>query len=177
MQTLFDAANQIAQEIERTRQHLANLEQALAGLKPLIGMDSAASTPALPYGAPSAAHTVEDVSIVQAHVINAETVKPKPSKTHSKTRAKAKLSKPALRNTAKTLPATGTAFWLGCFGRKNMGLEEVLDVALQKLELDESARAALKNRANTWIYGAVRKGSLQAVSARDGRKLYQRVRA
>ena len=29
-------ANHIAQEIERTRQHLINLEQALEGLKPLI---------------------------------------------------------------------------------------------------------------------------------------------
>ena len=29
MQTLFEAASHIAQEIERTRQHLTNLEQAL----------------------------------------------------------------------------------------------------------------------------------------------------
>ena len=36
MQPIFEAANHIAQEIERTRQHLANLEQALEGLRPLI---------------------------------------------------------------------------------------------------------------------------------------------
>ena len=41
MQTLFEAASHIAQEIERTRQHLINLEQALEGLKPLITVDAA----------------------------------------------------------------------------------------------------------------------------------------
>lgn len=177
MQTLFEAANQIAQEIERTRQHLANLEQALAGLKPLIGLDSAASSPALPYGAPLVAQTVEDVSIVQAHVINAETVKPKQRKALGKAHADMKLPKPVARKGTQVLPATGTAFWLSCFGRKNLGLEELLDAASQKLDLDDSGRAAIKNRANTWIYGAVRKGTLQSVSSKDGRKLYQRVRS
>ena len=41
MQTLVEAASHIAQEIERTRQHLTNLEQALEGLKPLITFDAA----------------------------------------------------------------------------------------------------------------------------------------
>lgn len=175
MQTLFEAANQIAQEIERTRQHLANLEQALAGLKPLIGIEPA--TTALVYAAPPVAQTVEDVSVVQARVINAETVKPKLNHAKEKASAKAKLPKPVQRKSAKTLPATGAEFWLSCFGRKNLGLEELLDAASQKLELDDAGRAAMKNRANAWIYSAVRKGSLKLAGSRDGRKLYQRVRA
>ncbi len=175
MQTLFEAANQIAQEIERTRQHLANLEQALAGLKPLIGVEPA--TTALVYTTPPVAQTVEDVSVVQARVINAETVQPKPSKALGTVNSKAKTSKPVQRKVGKALPATGTAFWLGCFGRKNLGLEELLDAASRKLDLDDSGRAAIKNRANAWIYSAVRKGILKAVASKDGRKLYQRVRA
>jgi hypothetical protein len=147
MKTLFEAANQISQEIERTRAHLANLENALAGLKPLMGIDLA--SPTLGY---APVQGVQDVSFVQARVINAETVNP------------------------KRLPATDTAFWLACFGRKNLGLADLVDIALKKLELDESARDAIKTRASAWLYGAIRKGSVNAVTTRDGKKRYQRVR-
>jgi hypothetical protein len=44
MQILVEAANHIAQEIERTRQHLLNLKQALECLKPLTTRDVAMAT-------------------------------------------------------------------------------------------------------------------------------------
>jgi hypothetical protein len=162
MQTLFEAANQISQEIERTRAHLVNLENALAGLKPLMGIDVA--SPALGY---ATAQAVQDISFVQAHVINAETVKPKRAERSEKT---LKVTNP------KRLPATDAAFWMACFGRKNLGLAELVDTALNKLELKESARDAIKTRASAWLYGAIRKGGIKTVATRDGKKLYQRVR-
>lgn len=62
MQTLLEAASHIAQEIERTRQRLANLEQALEGLKPLISFESFATV--LPFVKSSPNQAVEDVFIV-----------------------------------------------------------------------------------------------------------------
>jgi hypothetical protein len=175
MQTLFEAANQISQEIERTRAHLANLENALAALKPLMGIDLA--SPALGY---AVAQPVQDVSFVHARVINAETVNPKRAEKPDKVKVKAKASENLPRASKianpKRLPATDTAFWLACFGRKNLGLVDLVDTALNKLELDASAREVIKTRASAWLYGAIRKGGIKAVATRDGKKLYQRVR-
>jgi hypothetical protein len=173
MQTLFEAANQISQEIERTRAHLSNLENALAGLKPLMGIDVA--SPALGY---AVAQPVQDVSFVHARVINAETVNPKRAEKSVKVKSKASEKLPRASKIAnpKRLPATDTAFWLACFGRKNLGLADLVDTALNKLELDASARDVIKTRASAWLYGAVRKGVIKAVTTRDGKKLYQRVR-
>ncbi len=84
MQTLFDAASQIAQEIERTRLHLANLEQALAGLKPLITLD--ANAMALPYEATKADPVIEDIAIVQ----DAVKAQPAPGKAPKKAKPVAK---------------------------------------------------------------------------------------
>ena len=81
MQTLFEAASHIAQEIERTRQHLTNLEQALEGLKPLITVDSATTT--LTYSLSSQAQPVEDLSVVNAE-------EPAKKKVKSKSSGKAK---------------------------------------------------------------------------------------
>jgi hypothetical protein len=173
MQTLFEAANQISQEIERTRAHLANLENALAGLKPLMGIDVA--SPALGY---AVAQPVQDVSFVHARVINAETVHPKRAQKSDKVKVKANEKLPRASKIAnpKRLPATDTAFWQACFGRKNLGLADLVDTALNKLELDASARDVIKTRASAWLYGAIRKGGIKAVTTRDGKKLYQRVR-
>jgi len=174
MQTLFEAANQISQEIERTRAHLSNLENALAGLKPLMGID--VTSPTLGY---AAAHPVEDVSFVQARVINAETVKPKRSERLEKATAKAsgKAQRVSMVSNPPRLPATDAAFWLACFGRKTLGLSNLVDIALNKLELNESARDVIRTRASAWLYGAIRKGGVKAVATHDGKKLYQRVRA
>jgi hypothetical protein len=69
------AGGHIAQEIERTRQHLTNLEQALEGLRPLITIDAA--TTALPFTTTAVVQTVEDASIVNAEVPARKVVKPK----------------------------------------------------------------------------------------------------
>jgi hypothetical protein len=78
MQTLLDAASHIVQEIERTRQHLINLEQALSGLQPLITIE--ATTTTLSYTATSFNQSVEDASIVTAEAPKKKAPQPKKAK-------------------------------------------------------------------------------------------------
>lgn len=162
MQPLFEAANLIAQEIERTRQHLANLEQALEGLKPLITIDAA--TAALPYSATTRSQSIEDISVVNVDVSTKKIVKRKPA---------AKV-KPQKRAKPSQVPSTGSELWLSCMGRKKRSLGELVGDALKRLELDETSRDVINNRAGAWLYAAIKKGILMPAGTRDGHKLYIR---
>ena len=181
MQTLFEAASHIAQEIERTRQHLTNLEQALEGLKPLITVDAATTT--LTYSISSQAQPVEDLSVVNAE-------EPAKKKAKSKSSVKAKAEKPKAEKPKATkvqvivpapvpaaepvkLPATGAEFWLKCLGRKKATVAQLADAALKKLKLDDSAKNTMTTRAKAWAYSAVKKGDLIEAGMREGSKLYQ----
>ncbi len=184
MQTLFEAANHIAQEIERTRQHLINLEQALEGLKPLITVEAATTT--LTYTITSQAQPVEDLSVVTAAVpakkrakaklaleTKAETTKPVKTKTIKAKAAKDKAVAPEAVVVPVKLPATGAELWLKCIGRKKVTIAQLADAALKKLKLDDSARDVIATRAKAWAYVAVKKGSLVVIGDRNGSKLYQ----
>ena len=184
MQTLFEAANHIAQEIERTRQHLINLEQALEGLKPLITVEAATTT--LTYTITSQAQPVEDLSVVTAAVpakkrakaklaveTKAETTKPVKTKAIKAKAAKEKAVAPEAVVVPVKLPATGAELWLKCIGRKKVTVAQLADAALKKLKLDDSAREVIATRAKAWAYVAVKKGSLVVIGDRNGSKLYQ----
>jgi len=187
MQTLFEAANHIAQEIERTRQHLMNLEQALEGLKPLITVDAATTT--VTYTIASQAQPVEDLSVVNATVKTKRKTRSKPTEAAQPETAKAKTTKVAKAKAAKAqagqatvaaksakpvkLPATGAELWLKCLGRKKVTVAQLAEAALKKLELDDSARDVITSRAKAWAYIATKKGALVVVGTRDGSKLYQ----
>ena len=179
MQTLFEASNHIKQEIERTRQHLTNLEQALEGLKPLVTIDVATTT--LTYTVSSQVQPVDDLSVVNADEQAKKktkpklTAKPKAEKTKAvKAKAgEAKVVAPVLAVEAAKLPATGAELWLKCIGRKKVSVSQIADAALTKLKLDDSARSVLTTRAKAWVYAAAKKGDLIAAGTRDGHKLYQ----
>jgi len=179
MQTLFEAANHIAQEIERTRQHLLNLEQALEGLKPLITVDAATTT--VTYTLASQAQPVEDLSVVNATVKTKRKTKSKPSEEAKPEEAKtAKTKVPKAKSVeAKVaaepvkLPATGADLWLKCLGRKKVTVAQLADAALKKLKLDDSAKEVITTRAKAWTYIATKKGALVVAGTRDGSKLYQ----
>ncbi len=179
MQTLFEAANHIAQEIERTRQHLTNLEQALEGLKPLITVDAATAT--LTYSMPAQAQPVEDLSVV-----NAETTATKKTRAKSTVKTKAEKPKTVKAKAVKAkvavpepvaesvkLPSTGAELWFKCLGRKKASVNQIVDAALKKLKLDDSAKTVMATRAKAWAYSAVKKGELIEAGMRDGSKLYQ----
>jgi hypothetical protein len=188
MQTLFEAASHIAQEIERTRQHLTNLEQALEGLKPLITVDAATTT--LTYSISSQAQTVEDLSVV-----NAEEPAKKKAKSKSLVKGKVEMPKADAPKTEKSkakkekvvvpapeplpvaepvkLPATGGEFWLKCLGRRKATVAQLAEAALKKLKLEDSAKSVMATRAKAWAYTTVKKGDLIEAGMRDGSKLFQ----
>jgi len=179
MQTLVEAAAHIAQEIDRTRQHLKNLEQALDGLKPLITVDAATTT--LTYAMPTQAQPVEDLSVVNAEVpakkkakskvhVEPITEKIKTAKTKA-ARAKAEMSAAVMAPTK--LPATGAQLWLKCMGRKKVTVAQITDAALKALNLDDAAREVIATRAKAWTYTAAKKGTLIEAGLRDGSKLYK----
>ena len=174
MQTLFEAANHIAQEIERTRQHLTNLEQALDGLKPLITIE--ATTTTLSYTVSSQAEPVEDLSVVNVKVSAKEKTKPKvtpKAKAKKPKTVKAEAVLPEKVAEQVKLPATGAALWLKCIGRKKATVAQLADAALKKLKLDDTAREVITSRAKAWAYTATKKGELIEAGIRDGAKLYQ----
>ena len=164
MQPLFEAANLITQEIERTKQHLVNLEQALAGLRPLITIDAA--TMSLPYSNQDSEQTVEDVSIVQEQPTK---VKRSVKKTPSSVAVTVAV--------ADEIPATNAKFWLSLMGRKKMSLQDMVYTAITKLEIEEWARPKIKMRAQAWLYSAISKNIVAASVGKDGAKMYQRVTA
>ncbi len=179
MQTLFEASNHIKQEIERTRQHLTNLEQALEGLKPLVTIDVATTT--LTYTVSSQVQPVDDLSVVNADEQAKKktkpklTAKPKAEKTKAvKAKAgEAKVVAPVLAVEPAKLPATGAELWLKCIGRKKVTVAQIADAALKRLKLEESARDVIATRAKAWTYSAAKKGDLIEAGMRDGSKLYQ----
>jgi hypothetical protein len=190
MQTLFEAASHIAQEIERTRQHLTNLEQALEGLKPLITVEVATTT--LTFSISSEAQPVEDLSVV-----NAEEPAKKKAKSKSSVKGKVEMPKADTPKTEKSkaknekvvapapelepspvaepvkLPATGGEFWLKCLGRRKATVSQLAEAALKKLKLEDSAKSVMATRAKAWAYTAVKKGDLIEAGMRDGSKLFQ----
>jgi hypothetical protein len=175
MQTLVEAASHIAQEIERTQQHLRNLEQALEGLKPLITIDAATATLSFITTAPM--QTVEDVSIVNAEVpVNKAmksrlSAKPRSKKSNAKGKTRTSQAHPIK---AADIPATGAVFWLACIGRKKLSATELIDTAMQKLELQGASRVVVANRARAWLNASAKSGLLVAAGTRDGSKLYKR---
>ena len=166
MQSVFEAASHIAQEIERTRQHLANLEQALQGLRPLITVEAPAN--ALTYSEATASETVEDASIVVAKPIK---------RVRSNGKARKYATKVKQTASSAELPSTGTALWLKALGAKKMTIDQLVDSVMSKLALGASARSAIRNRAGAWLHIAVKKGQVMAVLNSKGIKTYKAVTA
>lgn len=177
----MDAASHIAEEIERTRLHLANLEQALEGLKPLMTIDVSMTT--LSYRQVGEVLPVEDAFIVHATKTKTKAARaPKAVKRVAKVEPKATIkvdvankSKP---HSAAAKPAgiasTGATFWMKCAGRKAFSSGDLTDAALAQLSLDASAKGILANRARAWITASLKQGVLLTAGTRDGINLYKR---
>lgn len=155
MQTVVDAAAHIAQEIEKTRQHLGNLEQALAALRPLISVSL--DTPTLTYNSADL-QTIEDVSVV------------KPARKKKTNAVKATKIKPA---PALTLPKTGAELWLKCLGKKKLTVNDLADSAIKKLGLTDDAQFAIRNRAAAWLNAAAKKNQVRVSTNKAGLNVYQ----
>lgn len=159
MQTVLDAASHIAQDIERTRKHLENLEQALAGLRPLITVEAASNV--LTYSSTDDVQTVVDVSINKPA---------RKQKAAAKSRAKPKTSK--VFADGSVIPKTGSELWLKCLGRKKLSLNGLAGVALQKLALGDESRATIRNRAGAWLNSAVKSNQVSVAQNKAGLNVY-----
>jgi hypothetical protein len=164
MQTLYEAAQTISQEIERTREHLAKLEQALQGLRPLIVVED--SVTHLPYDEAPQIETIEDIAVIIA-----------PSTAAPASRAKGK-RKAKKKTTARKLaiPKTGASLWTTCLGRRKLTLNDLTAAALHTLGLGDDAKAAIRNRAGAWLHAALAKNQVVATQNRAGLNVYQLVR-
>jgi hypothetical protein len=163
MKAVLEAANHIVQEIERTREHLENLEQALAGLRPLISVEVAPNV--LTYSVSDDVQTVVDISI------NKPARKVKAS---AKSKATSKASK--VPSGESVIPKTGSDLWLKCLGRKKLSLNDLTGVALQKLALEDEARVTIRNRAGAWLNSAVKSNQVSVAQNRAGLNVYQVVK-
>jgi hypothetical protein len=178
MQPLIEAAAVIAQEIERTRQHLAKLELALHGLQPLITID--VSPAKLLYTSTGDDQTVEDASMVPVKEVKS---KGRRATTGPKTKAKSPTTGKPTKTAAKkhapesqAIPKTGAVLWKKAIGRKKLSLDEFVTVALGELSLGEESRVQLKNRAAAWLHASVKNGVVESTVGRDGKNRYQVVR-
>jgi hypothetical protein len=169
MQSVLEAAAHIAAEIEKTRLHLSNLEQALEGLRPLITVELPGKVLTLEQS--SDIQSVEDVSVVK-HARN-KRVSKKPVSKSSPSKA-TQISKPSAR---VVMPKTGNEVWVKALGRKKLTSNELCEAVLANLGLGEESKFTIRNRAGAWLNAAVKKEKISASVNQSGLKVYQAVRA
>ena len=100
------------------------------------------------------AHAVEDIAVVDTSLLGRKVVK---IKRIGKVKKQAKTSKGSAAQSSK-IPSTGAKLWLSCLGRKKLSASELIEVALKKLDLDESARVVIANRARAWLNASAKSG-------------------
>lgn len=74
-------------------------------------------------------------------------------------------------------PATGSAFWLDCMGKRRHTVNGLTDRALEKLGLKDDDRKVVQNRLSAWLYPALREGRLEPAGDIGGLKAYRVARA
>jgi hypothetical protein len=205
MQSLLDAASHIAAEIEKTRQHLAYLEQALEGLRPLITVEPRSGV--LTYAVIRDVSTVEDVSVVKpARKARAAPAAAKPAKVATggrsdkalkaakapmvatiarvpktangvKVEPDAKGARPSKDGASTAIPKTGNAVWLKALGRKTLSQAQLTEATLKVLGLSADEKVIIRNRAGAWLNGASKKGLVSSSVNGAGTKVYEAVKA
>ena len=77
---------------------------------------------------------------------------------------------------SRELPSTGSEFWLGALGAQKRTVPQLVAAALKKLKLegDEAARKAFTARASSWLYPALKAGTVKAAGMVQGLKAYKK---
>ena len=71
------------------------------------------------------------------------------------------------------LPATGAEFWFGVLGSGKKTMNEIVEGALKKLKLDDSARKVIAARATSWLYPAIKAGTVVPAGEKRDHKAYR----
>jgi hypothetical protein len=145
MSAIAKAAQSIEAEIALTSARLQQLQAALVSLRSLGGAEAAAVAVAVDL--PSAVPTEAPR-------------KRGPKKGSTRVRT--------------GLPATGTDFWFGILGGSKKTMNDLVEGALRKLELDETARKVIAARATSWLYPAIKGGTVKAAGKKGDLKAYQK---
>lgn len=144
MKSLNNAAKAIEQEIQLTKARLDQLETGLAAVRTLM------------------AGEVPSRVKLPAALLGL-------GKRGAKA-GKGKTGKP--RNTSG-LPATGSEFWFGVLGSGKKTMNDIVDGALKKLKLDDTARKVILARATSWLYPAIKAGTIKPAGKKGDLKAYQ----
>lgn len=145
MKSLNHAAKAIEQEIQLTKARLDQLETGLAAVRTLMAgeVPSRVKLPAALLGL---------------------------GKRGAKAAKGGKTGRP--RNTSG-LPATGSEFWFGVLGSGKKTMNDIVDGALKKLKLDDTARKVILARATSWLYPAIKAGTIKQAGKKGDLKAYQ----
>jgi hypothetical protein len=145
MSAITKAAQSIEAEIALTSARLQQLQAALVSLRTLGGAEAAAN--------PGAVELTGAVGTGSPRKRG-----PKKGSTRMRT----------------GLPSTGTEFWFGVMGGSKKTMNDLVDGALKKLELDETARKVIAARATSWLYPAIKIGTVKAAGKKGDLKAYQK---
>jgi len=145
MKSLNHAAKAIEQEIQLTKARLDQLETGLAAVRTLM------------------AGEVPSRVKLPAALLSL-------GKRGAKAAKGGKTGRP--RNTSG-LPATGSEFWFGVLGSSKKTMNDIVDGALKKLKLDDSARKVILARATSWLYPAIKAGTIKPAGKKGDLKAYQ----
>lgn len=85
----------------------------------------------------------------------------------------AKASRAGKPRNKSGLPATGSEFWFGVLGRGKKTMNGIVEGALKKLKLDDSARKVIAARATSWLYPAIKAGTVVPAGQRGDHKAYR----
>ena len=137
-------------EIGSTRQRLEELETALAAIAPLAGGS--------------------------ADENGGRTRKSKGSDAAGAPKRGAKVARRgrAGKGSDSDLPATSAEIWLGIIGDGQKTAAEMVDAAMRKLKIEDSARRKIYSRASNWLNGAVKKSLVTVAGQRNGINVYQK---
>jgi len=142
-------ASQLRNEIEITRARLERLEAACASLEALSQSEQRAPG--------------KRAKTVQNPVEKKTRGRPKGSRRQKRT---PEVPRPKL-------PATGGDFWLSVLGDGQKTGLEIVNEALTRLQLDDTARDAMYSRAGNWFNTAIKKGLVVVAGEREGARVYQ----
>jgi hypothetical protein len=164
MTVYLEMAKRLRSEIALAQKHLTNLNAALAALEPLITFendDGMHEVKALSYSNSQEAveaQFVEEVAVSQT--LQAANIEKPVLATRTRKRRTAATSTEELTGEAvpvssatditSRFPSTSGKFWLSVMGKRTYSIPDIVERAMQQLEVAEEARPILTNRLSAW---------------------------
>jgi hypothetical protein len=187
MTVYLEMAKRLKSEIALAQKHLTNLSAALAALEPLITFendDGVHEVKALSYSNSQEtveAQFVEEVAVsktLQAAITEKPVLATRTRKRRTATTSVEESTGEAVPASSENdvtarFPSTSGKFWLSLMGKRTYSIAEIVERAMQRLEVAEEARPILTNRLSAWLYPSLKAGKLQYGTAKGRTKRYR----